>query len=1208
MSESRGSCLILLSLCALAGPAAAQSSDFATCANTSTACSATVTSCCTAAFPATAAGKAILIPLDRCHQPLGTGDLSPPGPGAPWTGSVFNLGQGWCVDSPGTDATRIGGTASDDGMFKAYGLVYRLMQRGIPVYWLINTTKTPPALTASQNLSSQTYVATDVDLWVLGSGIAAPPASLLGLTDCLTPTSTPAGTCTQPVHRLEKATLVAKLDSYRKNEFPIRGGAFLIAPEDRPKFNAFYLRTGDYASLAGQTKYDWSLSGIDMYEVDSSARIVYQNFNSGAGTPSSPYGLVEGAPVALKIDAIPPRIARVGQTNAVATSWLAKAGLDDPATAASCPSGEFVPSDATYCNVSDTQIQGGVLISGGFEWAWVDDYDYGGTPCGSQAEKAMFDKLRDFMTAFPGLRNAGHSLYLSRSINVSEGCADKQLMGKVGSGGLTVSTGTPPAEPYILRYPANLLSQWGDVPTSFASGGVASWTYGSTNAAIGYSTLLTGSPSTLRRIATSDATASGSNPQCTNHASSATCDLFTPGSTAGDIIDIAAYARFANKVINGIVLYVGGNQLSNSATSLRIVLGSLIANPDETVSTTPVDTEVSRSTPIVLTIDGVTSVYQGTYVNQNPPPSVTKAVTSATLSRFKFPYLTGHLRQIPIDAYQTTRRTFATIAASATFDAADNIPTVNPAGCSTKFNGSCRTVFTTSVGGRLPDHLDFTTGNVATLGPIMAPNLTTAEQQTLISRVLAGYPNGSGGYIPKLGGIDRSTVAVIPESPIAGGARPTMAYVGATDGMLHAICVTTGNGCDRPGRELWAYIPRKVLANLRTNVVPIQGSPRVIDAYGDFYNTNTKVWRTVLIFQMGSGSMNNLATTPAVYAIDITKPNQPRVLWEYSVSTVTSRSEYELGVGLTVTAGAVDMGGNVTNYLVFAQTNNGGTAGAASVTTAINLENGAKVWQHNALYPAPRTNNDEPLPLSGVPGGAVAIDKNGNGKYSDVVLGTLYGTVWQLDAATGISRHGATTPLFRTSTDYHPIGVPAAIYSKNGTQYAAFATGGYYDTATSLWNGVNVSPKPLQYGFSVTMSRTVVGGTPLNENSGGTDVPIKQNFAQDVAGFAQPIVVGNEVFFVGDSTNINVFEYGTTGSTTGLAYRYDFGTNTAGSTPAAVSGGAASLGNSGVIMLSGTGTQGERLGTNAAGTTGTAVSQVATATTKLLRKLWLRTE
>ena len=43
-------------------------------------------------------------------------------------------------------------------MLRAYGLVYRLMQRAIPVYWLVNPTKATLALNAARTPSSQSYL------------------------------------------------------------------------------------------------------------------------------------------------------------------------------------------------------------------------------------------------------------------------------------------------------------------------------------------------------------------------------------------------------------------------------------------------------------------------------------------------------------------------------------------------------------------------------------------------------------------------------------------------------------------------------------------------------------------------------------------------------------------------------------------------------------------------------------------------------------------------------------------------------------------------------------------------------------------------------------------------------------------------------------------------------------------------------------------
>ena len=68
-------------------------------------------------------------------------------------------------------------------MFQAYGLVYRLMQAGIPVYWAVNPTKDPPALTLSQNANAQTYINTDIDLWVVNA-TGTPPTLGSALTAC----------------------------------------------------------------------------------------------------------------------------------------------------------------------------------------------------------------------------------------------------------------------------------------------------------------------------------------------------------------------------------------------------------------------------------------------------------------------------------------------------------------------------------------------------------------------------------------------------------------------------------------------------------------------------------------------------------------------------------------------------------------------------------------------------------------------------------------------------------------------------------------------------------------------------------------------------------------------------------------------------------------------------------------------------------------
>jgi len=388
MRAKLGSYIVLCVAAGLLLPVNDARADFGQCSNPLSDCTATSTGCCKTTFPAVGTDKALIIPMDRCHQTLAgsssvngfPGSLAPrrqlsissisrsattvtvttsaahglatnsqtealkisetgqadfngtfvvktgnkcspscstttfqfsttnSGTLSAATGKVlaYNFSNGWCVDSIGSDSTRIGGSTSDNGMFRVYGLVYRLMQRNIPVYWLVNPSKSTPAVSSAENASSQSLQASDVDAWVVTSDITDPPTAGAPLTDCLTATP-----CTQPVHRLT-STLTTYNDSYRKKEFPLRGGAFLIAPANRAAFNDFWKRTGTYSSLASETKYDFSTSGIDLYEMDASAKILHQNFASGDGTTTSKYATIIGAPVAVKIDYEPPRLACVG--------------------------------------------------------------------------------------------------------------------------------------------------------------------------------------------------------------------------------------------------------------------------------------------------------------------------------------------------------------------------------------------------------------------------------------------------------------------------------------------------------------------------------------------------------------------------------------------------------------------------------------------------------------------------------------------------------------------------------------------------------------------------------------------------------------------------------------------------------------------------------------------------------------------------------
>ncbi len=135
--------------------------------------------------------------------------------------------------------------------------------------------------------------------------------------------------------------------------------------------------------------------------------------------------------------------------------------------------------------------------------------------------------------------------------------------------------------------------------------------------------------------------------------------------------------------------------------------------------------------------------------------------------------------------------------------------------------------------------------------------------------------------------------------------RKKVVYVGANDGMVHAFIAgewdesqqkyiyeagqdPDGDG-HQVGEELWAYIPSNLLSELKVLAKPDYGkesgcqhrtmvdlAPQAWDVYIDRDGDGQKEWRTVLVGgERGGGDV--------YFAIDITDPTNPQVLWEYSM-------------------------------------------------------------------------------------------------------------------------------------------------------------------------------------------------------------------------------------------------------------------------------------------------------------------------------------
>lgn len=121
--------------------------------------------------------------------------------------------------------------------------------------------------------------------------------------------------------------------------------------------------------------------------------------------------------------------------------------------------------------------------------------------------------------------------------------------------------------------------------------------------------------------------------------------------------------------------------------------------------------------------------------------------------------------------------------------------------------------------------------------------------------------------------------------------RQRMVYIGANDGMLHAFYATGTNA----GKEAWAFVPTAVLSKLwkladlnydGNHLAFVDQTPTLADV--KFADGS---WHTVLVGGLGSGGRQ-------YYAIDVTDPAAPKLLWEFGPGISTPADDAK-NLGLT---------------------------------------------------------------------------------------------------------------------------------------------------------------------------------------------------------------------------------------------------------------------------------------------------------------------
>jgi outer membrane protein assembly factor BamB len=435
---------------------------------------------------------------------------------------------------------------------------------------------------------------------------------------------------------------------------------------------------------------------------------------------------------------------------------------------------------------------------------------------------------------------------------------------------------------------------------------------------------------------------------------------------------------------------------------------------------------------------------------------------------------------------------------------------------------SSRTIYTA-----LPDAVsgmnrtDFTTSNVAVLGPILQD--VNNDNQGLIN-----FIRGEGRDW-KLGDINHSRpISVGPPNENAGlmGAgydvfittyqdRRKVAYVGTNDGMIHCFDALTGE-------EIWGFIPYNLLPKLKNmwavdavtgeryflRDVYVDGSPVSADVYIDADGDGSREWRTILICGQGPGTGSTAGGGLNYYfALDITDPYDPQPLWEFTASTMGETWSIPV-VGKIVKEG-------VDTFVTFMGSgyDNDDTAVVGNHFYAVDVETGESFWSYeatdvdtSAIFPnIPNT----------IPGSPSLIDLDNTGFADAVYFADLDGRVYKLDASVEFQVQGNHTTwrnnvetIYEDANNYPIISRPEAWV--NPTAMTA-VTRVFFGTG-----GDDAAPSDTTYSFIALMD----SATPEVEWYMGDPALLNLDPADDIGDldigekvWADPVVANYIAYF-----------------------------------------------------------------------------------------------
>ncbi len=304
--------------------------------------------------------------------------------------------------------------------------------------------------------------------------------------------------------------------------------------------------------------------------------------------------------------------------------------------------------------------------------------------------------------------------------------------------------------------------------------------------------------------------------------------------------------------------------------------------------------------------------------------------------------------------------------------------------------------------------------------------------------------------------------------------RQGMVYVGANDGMLHAFNSDSG-------AESWAYIPSMLLPNLykladknysANHQYYVNATPQQADVYYD------GAWRTILVGGLGRGGKG-------FYALDVTDPTSPTVLWEFTADTGAG-SDYTRDADLGYSFGTPvisKLSDGTWAVMVTSGYNNHEITNASGrgFVWVLNAKTGT-VIKKIGTGEGSKTNPSGLTRLFGYSETAAT-----NNQASTLYGGDLLGNLWRIDIS-GLTSGGGTAPVTKLATlsngnnQVQPIAARVQV-SKVGDKRVVFVGTGQYLGVSDIANTQVQSIyaiKDVNTAYGNPRSNTCTGTTKAN--------------------------------------------------------------------------------------------------------------------------------